>query len=51
MVLEYKYSTQAGIKKYLNKIQVLSNVHSQVLKYKYTCTWPQACHRKDANKH
>ena len=35
-------STPAGIKKYLSKVQVLSNVYLKVLKYKYPCTWPHA---------
>ena len=32
----------AGIKKYLSKIQVLSNVYLKLLKYKYTYTWTHA---------
>ena len=33
--------TPAGIEKYLSKVvQVLSNVHLKVLKYRYSCTWP-----------
>ena len=33
-------STPAGIKKYLSKIQVLSNVYLKLVNYKYRCTCP-----------
>ena len=41
----YKYlsistSTLGNLRKYLSKVQVLSNLYLSVLKYKYSCTWP-----------
>ena len=44
----YKYlsistSTLGNLRKYLSKVQVLSNLYLSVLKYKYSCTWPHVC--------
>ena len=38
--LSISTSTLGNLRKYLSKVQVLSNLYLSVLKYKYSCTWP-----------
>ena len=38
--LSISTSTLGKLRKYLSKVQVLSNLYLSVLKYKYSCTWP-----------
>ena len=38
--LSISTSTLGELRKYLSKVQVLSNLYLSVLKYKYSCTWP-----------
>ena len=41
--LSISTSTLGKLRKYLSKVQVLSNLYLSVLKYKYSCTWPHVC--------
>ena len=41
--LSISTSTLGNLRKYLSKVQVLSNLYLSVLKYKYSCTWPHVC--------
>ena len=41
--LSISTSTLGKSRKYLSKVQVLSNLYLSVLKYKYSCTWPHVC--------
>ena len=42
--LSISTSTLGKLRKYLSKVQVLSNLYLSVLKYKYSCTWPHVCY-------
>ena len=49
--LSVSTSTLGKSRKYLSKVQVLSNLYLSVLKYKYSCTWPHVwllCIAKEA---
>ena len=49
--LSISTSTLGKLRKYLSKVQVLSNLYLSVLKYKYSCTWPHVWCRATLYEH
>ena len=47
--LSISTSTLGKLRKYLSKVQVLSNLYLSVLKYKYSCTWPHVWYIPDCS--